>query len=87
MDQFPQAGQFFGVTYADGTDGSYRDDVFECIASDEFRIVAKPIKPCFYKDGIVFHRTQWVIEHVSDAVVAALQVAVEQREQERAKTV
>jgi hypothetical protein len=85
MDQFPQVGQFFGVTHSNGTDGSYRDDVWECLASDEHRIVAKPIRPCFYKDGIVFYRSEWIIERVSDAVVAALQVAIKQREQERAK--
>jgi hypothetical protein len=45
MDQFPQVGQFFGVTHSNGTDGSYRDDVWECLASDEHRIVAKPIRP------------------------------------------
>jgi hypothetical protein len=59
--------------------------VWECLASDEHRIVAKPIRPCFYKDGIVFYRSEWIIERVSDAVVAALQVAIKQREQERAK--
>jgi hypothetical protein len=85
MEQFPKAGEFFGVTHAGGKDGSYRDDVWECLASDEYRIVAKPIRPCFYKDGIVFYRSEWIIERVSDTVVAALQVAVEHREQERAK--
>jgi hypothetical protein len=33
----------------------------------------------------VFYRSEWIIERVSDAVVAALQVAIKQREQERAK--
>lgn len=84
MDQFPQAGQFFGVTHAGGEDGSYRDDVWECLASDEFRIVAKPVVPCFYKNAITFYRTDWIIQRVSDAVVATLQVAVEQRAQAKA---
>lgn len=81
--QFPARGQFFGVTHASGKDGSYRDDVWECLASDEFRIVAKPIVPSFYKNGITFYRSDWVIQSVSDAVVATLQVVAEQRAQEK----
>lgn len=79
MEQFPKAGDFFGVTHAAGKDGSYRSDVFECLASDEYRIVAKPIVPCFYKEGITFYRSDWIIQSVSDAVVATLQVVAEQR--------
>lgn len=82
--QFPERGQFLGVTHASGKDGSYRDDVWECLASDEFRIVAKPIVPSFYKNGITFYRSDWIIESVSDAVVATLQVVAEQRAQEKA---
>lgn len=83
MDQFPKAGEFFGVTHAGGTDGSYRSDVFECLASDEYRVVAKPIVPCFYKEGITFYRSDWVIQTVSDAVVATLQVVAEERAKEK----
>jgi len=84
MEQFPKAGEFFGVTHANGKDGSYRDDVWECLASDEFRIVARTIIPCFYKDATTFYRADWVIEPVSDHVVATLQVAAEQRAKEKA---
>jgi hypothetical protein len=83
MEQFPKAGDFFGVTHAAGKDGSYRSDVFECLASDEYRIVAKPIVPCFYKDGITFYRSDWIIQTVSDAVVATLQVVAEERAKEK----
>jgi hypothetical protein len=79
--QFPERGQFFGVTHAGGKDGSFRDDVWECIASDEFRIVAKPVMPSWLKTH-VFYRSEWVIQSVSDTVVAAVQVAAEIREQE-----
>jgi hypothetical protein len=84
MEDFPKAGEYFGVTHASGKDGSYRDDVLECLASDDFRIVAKPIVPSFYKNGITFYRTDWIIQRVSDAVVATLQVVAEQRAQEKA---
>lgn len=83
MEQFPRAGEFFGVTHAGGKDGSYRDDVWECLASDEHRIVAKPVVPSFYKNGITFYRSDWIIQSVSDAVVATLQVVAEQRAQEK----
>lgn len=79
--KFPEKGQFFGVSHANGKDSFYRDDVFECVASDEFRIVAKPVMPSWLKTH-VFHRHDWVIQPVSDAVVAAVQVAAEIREQE-----
>lgn len=79
MDQFPQAGQFFGVTHIGGTDGSYRSDVWECLASDDYRIVAKSITPRWNHNALTFYRTDWIIERVSDAVVAVLQVDAEQR--------
>lgn len=82
--QFPTKGQFFGVTHVSGKDGSYRGDVFECVASDEFRIVAKPVMPTWINTH-VFHRDDWNIQTVSDAVVAAVQVAAEIREQEIAE--
>lgn len=77
---FPTKGQFFGVVFADGTDRSYREDVWECVASDEYRIVAKALMPCDYKKSIVFYRADWLIQPVSDAVIAAIQVAAEMRE-------
>lgn len=82
--KFPEKGQFFGVTHASGKDGSYRGDVFECVASDEFRIVAKPVMPTWINSH-VFYRSDWVIQTVSDAVVAAVQVAAEIRVQEIAE--
>lgn len=79
MDKFPQAGEFFGVTHAGGVDSSYRDDVWECLASDEHRIVAKSITPSWNRNAMTFYRTEWVIERVSNAVVAVLQIDAEQR--------
>ena len=82
---FPNVGQFFGVTFADGTDRSYREDIWECIACDEHRIVATAIDHIDYKKAIVFYRKDWIIQPVSDAIVAAIQIKVEAREQRRAE--
>jgi hypothetical protein len=76
---FPEKGQFFGVVFADGTDRSYRDDVWECIASDEFRIVAKRITLSWLDGAVTFYRADWIVQPVSDAIVAAVQVDAEMR--------
>lgn len=76
---FPDVGQYFGVVFADGSDKSYREDVWRCIASDEHRIVASAIDHCGYKTNVVFYRKDWMIQAVSNDVVAAVQIKAEER--------
>lgn len=69
---FPQKGDHFGVCHASGRDGSYRNDILVCVASDSHRIVAKFITSHWNKDAIVFYRDEWQIQTVSDELVQAL---------------
>lgn len=52
-------------------DRSYMEDVFECIASDKLRVVAKRLTGRPAMDSYTFHRRDNWIEIISLAVLTA----------------
>jgi len=71
--EFPSCGDRFGVRNNRG-DRSYLDSVFECIASDIHKIVAKKIKGYVYgtENNYVFDRSDWQIQKLSDCVINSI---------------
>ena len=69
---FPLHGDRFGVSHK-GNDRSYRTDVFECISSDEYRVVAKKIKGFVVGvNNYVFHRSDWDMQKVCDCIINSI---------------
>lgn len=52
-------------------DRSYRDDIFQCLASDASRVVAKKLTGYQFKEPHIFYRPEWQFDDVS-ALLPAL---------------
>lgn len=64
---FPAAGEFFGMCCIGWKDNSYKNTIFECLASDEYRVVAKAVagSGIYSKDPLIFFREDWAFQDVS----------------------
>lgn len=69
--QFPIKGEFFGVVCSYMQDHSYRTDIFECLGSDDKRVVCSRRTRGIHSEAMIFHRSEWNFEDVSAILAAA----------------
>lgn len=62
---FPSAGEYFSVVCVGWKDNSYKTDIFQCLASDAQRVVAKRVVGHNYSAPYIFFRPDWRFDDVS----------------------
>lgn len=67
---FPAKGEYFSCVCTGWPDNSYKEDVFECLASDASRVVAKRLTNAFSDKPHVFFRPDWRFDDVSGLLEA-----------------
>jgi hypothetical protein len=67
---FPRKGEFFSMVCIGWKDNSYKESIFECIASDASRVVAKRVHGGWPDSPQVFYRADWQFDDVSELLEA-----------------